>query len=111
MSSDEAAHAPLPFPGKHGYGCLNTERSFHGKLAFGKTLSVLNQVKGSGVKTCNEIGNISALMESFKEVMLQDACGSPDQEIKNISTADIINQSMFSAGIILLMAVESWLSP
>lgn len=111
MSSDESAHPPLPFPGKHGYGCLKTEPSFHGKLAFGKTLSVLNQVKGNGVRTHNEMGNISALMESFKEVMLHDACGSPDQEIKNISTVDIINQSMFSAGIILLVAVESWLSP
>lgn len=68
-------------------------------------------MKGSGVKTLNEMGNISALMESFKEVMLHDACGSPDQEIKKIFTVDVINRFTFSAGIILLVAVESWLSP
>lgn len=68
-------------------------------------------MKGSGVKTLNEMGNISALMESFKEVMLHDACGFPDQEIKKIFTADIINRSTFSTGIILLVAVQSWLLP
>lgn len=57
------------------------------------------------------MGNISALMESFKEVMLHDACGSPDQEIKKVFMVDIINRSTFSTGIILLVAVESWLSP
>ena len=48
-------------------------------------------------------------MESSKEVMLHDCC-SPDQEIKKVLTVDIINRSTFSAGIILLVAVESWLS-
>lgn len=43
--------------------------------------------------------------------MLCDGCGSPDQEIKKVLTVDIINRSTFSAGIILLVAVESWLSP
>lgn len=68
-------------------------------------------MKGSGVKTLNEMGNTSVLMESFKEVMLHDACGFPDQEIKKIFTVDIIDRATFSAGIILLVAVESWLSP
>lgn len=89
---------------------LSRQSSFHGKLALEKTLSVLNHVKGSGVKPLNEMGNISALMESLKEVMLHDVCGSPDQEIKKIFTVDIINRATFSAGIILLMA-ESWQSP
>lgn len=111
MSSDEAAHPPLPFPGKHGYDCFKIEPSFHEKLALRKNLSVLDQMKGSGVKTLNEVGNISALMGSFKEVMLHDTCGSPGQEIKKIFTVDIINRSIFSAGVILLVAVQSWLSP
>lgn len=110
MSSDETVPPPPPFPGKHGYDCFKTEPFFHGKLALKKTLSVLNHVKGSDVKPLNEMGNISALMESFKEVMLHDVCGSPDQEIKKIFTVDIINRATFSAGIILLMA-ESWQSP
>lgn len=84
MSSDEAARPPLPFPGKHGYDA-SRQPSFHGKLALGKSLSVLNHVKESGVKALNEMGNISALMESFKEVMLHDACCSPAQEIKKDS--------------------------
>lgn len=98
MSSGKAACPPLPFPRKHGYDCFKTEPSFHGKLALGRTLSILNQVEGSGVKTLNEMGNIHALMESFKEVMLLDACGSPDQEIKKIFTVDIINISTFLLG-------------
>lgn len=98
MSSNEAVCPSLPFPRKHGYDCFKTEPSFHGKLALGKTLSILNQVEGSGVKTLNEMGNIHPLMESFKEVMLHDACGSPDQEIKMIFTVDIINTSTFLLG-------------
>lgn len=90
--------------------CFKTEPSFHGKLALGKTLSVLNHMEGSGVKTLNKMGNIGALMESFKEMMLHDACGSPDQEIKKIFTVDIINRASFSAGVILLVAVEFWQS-
>ena len=35
--------------------------SFHGKLALEKTLSVLNQVKGSSVKTLDEMRNIRGL--------------------------------------------------
>lgn len=38
-----------------------TPPSFHGKLALGKTLSTPNQVKGSGVKTHNEMRNIRGL--------------------------------------------------
>lgn len=55
--------APMrqPVPGRHGDGCSKTEPSFHGKLALGKTLSVLNQVKGNGVKTLNEMRKIRGL--------------------------------------------------
>lgn len=38
-----------------------TEPSFDGKLALGKTHSILNQVKGSGVKTLNDMRNIISL--------------------------------------------------
>lgn len=43
-------------------------------------------------------------MESCKEAMLHDGCGAPDQGIKRVL---VVNRSTFSAGTILLVAVES----
>lgn len=50
-----------PSPGGVETAAQKLSISFYGKLALGKTLSVLNQVTGSGVKTLNEMRNIRGL--------------------------------------------------